>query len=285
MRKDLLPLVQAVLKGQYTIDRELARGGSGRIFLAHDPDGKAVALKVLHPELQVSVAADRFLREIKVLSGLDHPRITRLLDYGEADWVVYFVMEYEEGTTLRCHLDRVRQIPVADVVRLAEDLLDALGYAHDRGIVHRDVKPDNIVITDHGAMLLDFGIARAIEVAGSQRLTRSGFTVGTSTYMSPEQAAAFKGLDHRSDIYSLGCVLFECLAGKPPFSHHSEAVVLELHQREPPPDLTKLRKEAKALTPVLAKALAKLPPDRWQSASDMKAAILQATQAGQTLPG
>ena len=284
MRKDLLPLVQAALEGRYTIERELARGGSARIFLARDPNGKIVALKVLHPELQVTVAADRFLREIKVLASLDHPKITRLIDYGEADWVVYLVMDYEEGTTLKQHLDRVRQISIKDTVRLAGDMLDALGYAHQRGIVHRDVKPDNIVVTGHGATLLDFGIARAIEVAASQQVTRSGFTVGTSTYMSPEQAAADKGLDHRSDIYSLGCVLFECLAGRPPFTHPSEAVVLDLHQHEPPPDLAILRPEAGALAPVLAKALAKLPSDRWQSANDMKAAMLLAAPPGQTSP-
>lgn len=281
MARDLLPLVQKALGDRYSVEREIARGGSGRIFLALTPEGTQVALKVLHPELQVSVAADRFLREIEVLSSMEHPHITRLLDYGEADWVVYFVMEYEEGITLRKHLDRATQLSVSDTLHITDHMLDAIGYAHDRGIVHRDVKPDNIIITAKGAMLLDFGIARAIEVAGSQQLTRSGFTVGTSTYMSPEQAAALKGLDHRSDLYSLGCVLFECLAGQPPFVHHSEAVVLELHQREPPPNVSRKRPEAAPFAEALTKAMAKDPDKRWQTAHEMRRAMIDA--AGATL--
>jgi len=279
MAKDLLPLIQKALGSRYTIEREIARGGSGRIFLARNPQGTELALKVLHPELQVSVAADRFLREIKVLSDLEHPRITKLLDYGEADYFIYFVMDFQHGTTLRKHLDRTKFLRVDDTLRIARDLLGALGYAHARGIVHRDVKPDNIVITADGAMLLDFGIARAIEVAGSQQLTRSGFTVGTSTYMSPEQAAAFKGLDHRSDLYSLGCVLYECLSGSPPYVHHSEAVVLEMHQKQPPPDVTPHRPEAAAYADILIKAMAKRPPDRWASAEEMWQAMENATPA------
>jgi serine/threonine protein kinase len=278
MARDLLPLVQKALAGRYRVDREIARGGSGRIFLARTHDGTQVALKVLHPELQVSVAADRFLREIEVLSSMEHPHIIKLLDYGEADWVVYFVMEYEEGTTLGKHLAGARQLSVSDSLHIADHMLDALAYAHDRGIVHRDVKPDNIVIAAKGAMLLDFGIARAIEVAGSQQLTRSGFTVGTSTYMSPEQAAALKGLDHRSDLYSLGCVLYECLAGQPPFVHHSEAVVLELHQREPPPDVRRRRPEAAPFAETLTKAMAKKPDERWQTAHEMRQAMTNAAK-------
>lgn len=273
-------MVTAALGERFHIERELARGGSGRVYLATTAEGTEVALKVLHPELQVSVAADRFLREISVLSKLDHPRITRLLDYGEKDWLVYFVMDYAEGATLKAHLHRVTCVPIDDVYTLADHLLDALGYAHAQGIVHRDVKPDNIVLTPQGAMLLDFGIARAIEVAGTEQLTRSGFTVGTSTYMSPEQAMAAKSLDHRTDLYSLGCVLYECVAGRAPFVHPNEAVVLGLQIKEPPPKLTSLRPETPApLVQALERSLAKKPEDRWQNAADFAAALQEARVA------
>jgi eukaryotic-like serine/threonine-protein kinase len=222
----MLALVRTAFQGRYDVDREIGKGGNARIYLARDPGGKAVALKVLHPELLVSVAADRFLREIKLASLLDHPHIAKLLDSGERDWIVYFVMTYVEGPTLREHLARVRQMSIAETVRLADDLLDALDHAHRQGIVHRDVKPDNVVLSTEGAVLLDFGIARAVAASGSDRLTRSGIAVGTSTYMSPEQITAVQELDRRSDLYSLGCVLFECLAGQPPFIHRNEAVVL-----------------------------------------------------------
>jgi serine/threonine-protein kinase len=171
-------------------------------------------------------------------------------------------------------LDQVRQAPIGDVVRIANDVLSSLGYAHDRGIMHRDVKPDNIVLAPEGAVLLDFGIAKAIEAAGTERLTKSGFTVGTSTYMSPEQVSALDTLDHRSDLYSLGCVLFEALAGQPPFSHRSEAMVLQLQLTAPPPDVRDRRPETPApIAEALKKALEKDPNQRWQRAEDMRKAL------------
>ena len=274
IRRDLLPLVQQALSDRYDVERELARGGAGRVFLATDRAGNRVALKVLHPELAVSVTAQRFLREIGLLSRLDHPLITRLLDYGERDWLVYYTMSFAEGPTLRMQLDQVRQAPIADVVRIAHDLLSSLGYAHDRGIMHRDVKPDNIVLAQEGTVLLDFGIAKAIEEAGTERLTKSGFTVGTSTYMSPEQVSALETLDHRSDLYSLGCVLYEALAGQPPFNHRSEAMVLQLQLTAPPPDVRERRPETPApIAEALRRALEKDPNLRWQRADDMKRAL------------
>ncbi|MGH7751608.1 MAG: serine/threonine-protein kinase, partial [Gemmatimonadales bacterium] len=179
MRKDLRAVVQQALGGRYIVERELARGGASRVFLAKRPGGDVVALKVLHPELMVSVTAERFLREVALLRELDHPSIAPLLDFGESDWLVYYVMAYFDGPTLRQHLDRVRRASVSDTLRIAHDLLDALGYAHQKGIVHRDVKPENVVLASGGAVLIDFGIARAVARAGSDRLTRSGFTVGT----------------------------------------------------------------------------------------------------------
>jgi serine/threonine-protein kinase len=276
IRRDLLPLIQEALKDRYSVEREVARGGAGRVFLAFDQANQKVALKVLHPELAVSVTAERFLREIGVLSRLEHPLITKLLDYGERNWLVYYTMSYAEGPTLRAHLDRVRRAMVDDVVRIARDLLAALGYAHERGIMHRDVKPDNIILSPEGAMLLDFGIAKAIEAAGTERLTKSGFTVGTSSYMSPEQVSALDSTDHRSDLYSLGCVLYESLAGQPPFTHRSEAMVLQMQLTAPPPDVRAHRPETPTtLAEVLMKAMEKNPAERWQSADDMRKALMK----------
>jgi serine/threonine-protein kinase len=270
----MLPLVQRAFEGQYQVVREIGKGGNARIYLAVDQHGRQVALKILHPELLVSVAADRFLREIRLCSQLEHPHIAHLLDSGERDWIVYYVMTFVEGPTLREHLGRVTRLPVGEVVRLADDLLDALDHAHARGIVHRDVKPENVVMAAQGAVLLDFGIARAVAASGSDRLTRSGIAVGTSTYMSPEQITAIKEIDRRSDIYSLGCVLFESLAGQPPFSHRNEAVVLQLHLTQPAPDLRGLRPDApKELVDGIARALEKAPESRWQSAAAMRESL------------
>jgi serine/threonine-protein kinase len=270
----MLALVRTAFQGRYDVEREIGKGGNARIYLARDAEGKAVALKVLHPELLVSVAADRFLREIKLAKQLDHPHIARLLDSGEQDWIVYFVMTYVEGPTLREHLARAGQMSIPETIRLADDLLDALDHAHRHGIVHRDVKPDNVVLSTEGAVLLDFGIARAVAASGSDRLTRSGIAVGTSTYMSPEQITAVQELDRRSDLYSLGCVLFECLAGQPPFTHRNEAVVLQLHLTQTPPDLRSLRADVPPeVAAGIGRALAKQPDDRWQSAAAMREAI------------
>jgi eukaryotic-like serine/threonine-protein kinase len=270
----MLPLVQRAFEGRYQVEREIGKGGNARIYLATNPEGQRVALKVLHPELLVSVAAERFLREIRLCSRLEHPHIARLLDSGELDWIVYYVMTYVEGPTLREHLGRMRQLPLGETIRLADDLLDALDHAHAQGIVHRDVKPENVVLGAEGAVLLDFGIARAVAASGSDRLTRSGIAVGTSTYMSPEQITALKEIDHRSDIYSIGCVLFECLAGQAPFVHRNEAVVLQFHLTQPAPDLRSFRPDTpRELAEGIARALAKAPDQRWQTAAAMREAL------------
>ncbi len=270
----MLPLVQRAFEGQYQVEREIGKGGNARIYLARGRQGHEVALKVLHPELLVSVAADRFLREIRLCSQLEHPHIARLLDSGERDWIVYYVMTYVDGPTLREHLGRVSRLSVSDTIRLADDLLDAVDHAHGHGIVHRAVKPENVVIGAEGAVLLDFGIARAVAASGSDRLTRSGIAVGTSTYMSPEQITALKEIDRRSDVYSIGCVLFECLAGHPPFTHRNEAVVLQLHLTQPAPDLRTLRPETpRELADGIARALAKAPEERWQTAAAMRESL------------
>jgi serine/threonine protein kinase len=269
----MLALVRQAFTGRYEVEREIGRGGNARIFLATDSNGHPVALKILHPELLVSVAADRFLREIKLCSRLNHPHIARLLDSGEQEWLVYYVMSYAEGPTLRERLDG-GQFSVPDTLRLAADLLDALDHAHGQGIIHRDVKPANVVMSSEGAILLDFGIARAVIASGTDQLTRSGIAVGTSTYMSPEQITALTDIDHRSDLYSMGCMLFECLAGQPPFHHRNEAVVLQLHLTQTAPDVRTLRSDTPAeLATGIAKALAKAPKDRWRSAAEMRDAF------------
>ena len=286
MPKDLLPVVRDALSDRYVVEREIARGGAARIFLARDRSGAAVALKVLHPELAVSLTADRFLREISLLSRIEHPRICRLLDYGERDWLVYFVMTYVEGPTLRQYLDKVRRVSIADTLRGASDVLEALEYAHGLGVVHRDVKPDNIKLSPAGAVLMDFGIAKAVAasaVGGAARLTRSGFTVGTSAYMSPEQVAGQQTIDHRSDLYSVGCVIYECLTGSPPFEHSNDRLVLGMHLKSAIPDARRRRADTPPrLAKLVTRALSKNPGDRWQSAAEMGAALreVEAPPAG-----
>lgn len=274
MPRDLLPLVRQALGNQYQVEREIGRGGAAVVFLARNPEGIAVALKVLRPELAVTVAAQRFLQEISFLSRLSHPHIGGLIDSGEKDWLIYYVMPYWDGPSLQQYLTKYRRLRIDDALRLARDLLDALAHAHGQNIVHRDVKPDNIILTPDGAVLLDFGIARAIALSGQTKLTRSGIAIGTSAYMSPEQITALRELDHRSDIYSLGCVLFEAIAGRGPFAHPNEAVVLNRHLNEPPPSLRTLAPDTpQQLDTAILRALAKKPEDRWPSARAMLDAL------------
>ena len=271
-RSRLLGLVRHAFTDQYQVDREIGRGGDSRTFLAVDREGQKVALKILHPEVFESVAADRFLREIRLASQLNHPHIARLLHSGEREWLVYLVTAFIDGPSLREVLSGSRQLNVGDTHRMGCELLEALGHAHQRGIVHRDVKPENVLISpDRGAVLLDFGIARAIVTSATDEITRTGITVGSSTYMSPEQINGDLELDGRSDLYSLGCMLFECLAGRAPFVWRKEIVVLQLHLTEPAPDVRTFRPDVPSeLAEVIGKALAKRPQERWQSATEMR---------------
>ncbi len=274
MPRDLLPLVRQGLGDRYRVEREIGRGGASVVYLAYTAEERPVALKVLRPELAATVAAERFLREIRFIGQLNHPNIGSLLDSGERDWLVYYVMPYWDGPSLHQYLVKYRRLQAEDAVRMARDLLDALSHAHGAGIVHRDVKPDNIILAPTGAVLLDFGIARAIALSGQTHLTRSGIAIGTSTYMSPEQITALRELDHRSDLYSLACVLFEAVAGRPPFVHRSEAVVINRHLNEAPPNLAELAPEAPpAYVAAVTRALAKDPDQRWPDAAAMLAAL------------
>ena len=277
MARELIGRVRQALGGRYDVIKEVARGGNATLYGALDKDGRKVAIKVLHPELAVSVAADRFLREIRYASTLNHPHIAPLIDSGETDYLLWFVMPFVAGETLRQMLRRERMLPIGRSVRMATDVLEALGHAHAHGFAHRDIKPDNIVLSaeETGAVLVDFGIARAIASSGEDRVTRSGFVVGTEEYMSPEQAGGSPDIDGRTDIYSLGIVLFETLAGRPPFSAASAAAVLDMQQHANPPDLRKLRRDIpRDLSDTVLKALSKARDARWQTAADMRQALL-----------
>ncbi len=244
------------------------------MFLAMTNEGKRVALKVLNPQLAVTVTGKRFVREVDFLRRMDHPNVARFLDFGETDLLIYYVMNYIHGPTLREHLTEVRKVSIEDTLRIASDLLDGIAYAHSQGIVHRDVKPENIVLAKTGPVLVDFGIARAIQAAGMDRLTKSGFVVGTSSYMSPEQIQGASDIDHRSDLYSLGCVLFECLTGRPPFHASREQAVLKMHLEEAAPDIRAQRKDVpEGLAKAIEKAVMRERKDRWQEAAHMKESL------------
>jgi serine/threonine-protein kinase len=206
-----------VLADRYAIEREVGRGGMATVYLGQDrKHGRRLAIKVLRPELAAAVGPERFLREIEIVAQLNHPHILPLHDSGEAAGLLYYVMPYVEGETLRQRLDREKQLPVAEAVRIACEVADGLSHAHGRGVIHRDIKPENILMSGGHAVIGDFGIARAIAAAGGEKLTQTGLAMGTPTYMSPEQALGEGQLDGRSDLYSLACVLYEMLVGEPP---------------------------------------------------------------------
>src|SRR5947209_8250895 len=275
--RDLIGRVRQALGDRYNVITAVGRGGNATLYGAFDKEGRKVAIKVLHPELTVSVAADRFLREIRWAAKIDHPHIAPLLDSGETDYLLWFVMPFVPGETLRQVMRRERMLPIDRAVRIATEVLDALGHAHEHGLAHRDIKPDNIVLSAEGggAVLVDFGIARAIASSGEDRVTRSGFVVGTEEYMSPEQAGGSPDIDGRTDLYSLGVVLFEALTGRPPFAAVSAAAVLDMQQHAPPPDLRKLRRDVpRALSDTVMKSLSKAREARWPTAFDMRQALL-----------
>ena len=219
--------VRSALAQTYNIDRELGRGGMATVFLAQDvKHDRIVALKVLHPDLAASMGAERFLREIKLAARLNHPHILPLFDSGAADEFLYYVMPYVEGESLRERLDRQSQLPVDEALHIARSLASGLDYAHRQGVVHRDVKPENVMLHEGEAMIMDFGIAKAVSVVGHETLTQTGMMVGTPAYVSPEQASGEAIIDGRSDQYSLACVLYEMLAGERPFTGPTAQAVL-----------------------------------------------------------
>ena len=206
--------LSAALANRYKLEHLLGEGGMATVYLAEDvKHDRKVAVKVLRPELAAVLGAARFLREITTTANLRHPHILPLYDSGEADELLFYVMPYVEGETLRDLLDREKQLPLDDAFKITREVADALSYAHARGVIHRDIKPENILLESGHAVVADFGIARAVSAAGSEQLTQTGMAVGTPAYMSPEQASGIGDVDGRSDLYALGCVLYEMLAG------------------------------------------------------------------------
>src|SRR5712692_2474509 len=246
MVANLLSWLQAGLSGRYRIERELGHGGMAVVFLAEDlKHHRRVALKVLRPELAQALGPERFLREIEIAAQLTHPHILPLHDSGTVEYGPgmpgpYYAMPYVEGESLRGRLTREKQLPLEDALQVTRDVADALGYAHSLGVVHRDIKPENILFQAGHAVVSDFGIARAIAAAGGERLTETGLVVGTPVYMSPEQAAGV-AVDGRSDLYSLGCVLYEMLVGEPPFTGPTAQAIVAKRLTDPVPSARRLR--------------------------------------------
>jgi serine/threonine-protein kinase len=255
------------------------------VYLADDlRHGRRVAIKLLHPELSAVLGPERFLAEIKTTAGLQHPHILPLFDSGAADGLLFYVMPYVEGETLRRRLQREHQLPISDAIRLATEVADALGYAHDHGIIHRDVKPENILLgypsRDRGAtgaghaLVADFGIALAVEQAGGSRLTQTGLSLGTPHYMSPEQAMGERSVDARADVYALGAVMYEMLAGEPPFTGPTAQAVVAKVITERPRPLREIRETVPShVAAAVHAALQKLPTDRPASAAEFARAL------------
>ena len=279
------PALIGSLQDRYTLERELGRGGMATVFLARDlKHDRLVALKVLHPELAASLGPERFLREIKVAARLNHPYIVPLHDSGQAGNLLYYVMPYVDGESLRQRLGREKQLPVEDALQIARNVAAALDYAHRQGVVHRDIKPENVMLHEGEALVTDFGIAKAISAAGGESLTQTGVAIGTPAYMSPEQAAGETEPDGRSDIYSLGCMLYEMLAGAAPFTGPTVQAVMARRFTETAPPLRAARPTVpEAVEQAVARALARVPADRFATAAQLAQAL--AVPSGTTPPG
>ena len=278
---DQLARLQAALTGRYTIEHELGRGGMATVYLAQDlKHGRPIALKVLRPELAAALGPGRFLREIEIAARLTHPNILPLHDSGEAGGLLYYVMPYVDGESLRSRLAREGPLPLDQALEIAREVASALGYAHEHGVVHRDIKPENVLLESGHAVVADFGVARAVWELAGDRLTETGIAVGSPAYMSPEQAGAEERLDGRSDIYALGCVLYEMLVGEPPFTGPTPRAVAAKHLRQSVPSARITRPGVPAAVDrVIRTALAKVPADRFSDAAHFAAAL--AACAGQ----
>jgi len=272
---DVLPRLTTALESRYRITREVGVGGMARVYLAHDlRHERDVAIKVLHPDLAAALGAERFLAEIKTTAKLQHPHILPLLDSGEAGGLLYYVMPYVAGESLRTRLERETQLAVDDAVRLAREALSALDYAHRHGVVHRDIKPENILIHEDQALVADFGIALAVSAAGGARMTQTGLSLGTPAYMAPEQAMGERAIDGRADIYALGAVLYEMLVGEAPFTGPTVQAIVARVMTESPRPVTGQRKSVPAnVNAAVLRALEKLPADRFHSAAEFSTAL------------
>jgi len=281
-----LERLTVALADRYRVAREIGQGGMATVYLAEDlKHGRRVALKVLHPELAAVLGGERFLAEIKTTAHLQHPNILQLFDSGAADGLLYYVMPFVEGESLRGRLTREKQLPVDDAVAIARGVAAALDFAHRHGVIHRDIKPENILLQDGQPLVADFGIALAVKQAGGARLTQTGLSLGTPQYMSPEQATAERELDARSDIYAIGAVTYEMLGGEAPFTGTSTQAIIAKLMTEEPRRLTVLRKTVPPhVEAAVHRAMEKLPADRFGSAAEFAAALADGTRTVR-LPG
>jgi tRNA A-37 threonylcarbamoyl transferase component Bud32/TolB-like protein len=265
---DIIEQLRASISDRYSIERELGRGGMATVYLATDVrHDRKVAIKVLHPDLSATIGAERFEREIKLAAKLQHPHILGLFDSGEADGLLFFVMPFVDGESVRDRLDREKQLPIEDAINIAIEVADALGYAHAQGIIHRDIKPENVMLSNGHALVADFGIARARTEAGQNRLTQTGMAMGTPVYMSPEQFTG-EPVTPAADIYSLGCMLYEMLAGDPPFSGKNATAIMAKHAMEAVPSIRIVRPSApEEVEEAILAAMEKSPADRPRTAA------------------
>jgi tetratricopeptide (TPR) repeat protein/tRNA A-37 threonylcarbamoyl transferase component Bud32 len=278
---DLLTHLRAAVSGRYAIEREVGRGGMATVYLAQDlKHRRRVAIKVLQPEIAAALGPDRFLREIETAARLNHPHILALHDSSEADGFLYYVMPYVEGESLRDRLNREGQLPIDDAVAITGAVASALSYAHGQDVVHRDIKPENILLSGGEAVVADFGIAGAIAAAAGGKLTQTGIVLGTPAYMSPEQASGERTIDGRSDVYSLGCVLYEMLAGEPPFTGHTTQAIIAKRFTDPVPSVRRLRDTVSPrVDRAIAKAMARAPVDRFATTQQFAEALHASAEA------
>ena len=278
----------AELSDRYTIEREVGAGGMATVYLAHDKKHeRKVAIKVLRPELAAAMGAERFPREIRTVAQFNHPHILSLYDSGEAAGFLYYVMPFVDGESLGERLAREKQLPVQDAIRILREVADALAYSHARGVVHRDIKPGNVLLSGRHAVVTDFGVAKALTASGGDKVTTVGIALGTPTYMAPEQAMGEANIDHRADIYALGILGYEMLAGRPPFEAASAQALLAAQVMETPVDIQKVRPGIPVLlNDAIMRCLAKNPADRWQSADELITQLeaVAATPSGGVTP-
>ena len=280
MRDPHARLVNAIAD-RYTILREVGVGGMATVFLAEDrKHDRKVALKVLKPELAAALGADRFPREIRTVAQFNHPHILSLYDSGEVQGFLFYVMPYVDGESLRDRLDREKQLPINDVIRIMHEVADALAYSHAGGVVHRDIKPGNVLLSGRHAVVTDFGVAKALSASGNDKATTTGMAVGTPQYMAPEQAMGEVDVDHRADIYALGLLGYEMLAGRPTFDAPTAQGMLAAHVMEVPADIQTLRHGTPPLlSEAIMRCLAKNRDDRWASAEELLARLEQIPNA------
>ncbi len=271
--------ISGALSTRYRLEQEIGAGGMATVYLAEDiRHDRRVALKVLRPELAAVIGAERFLAEIKLTANLQHPHILPLFDSGEADSFLFYVMPFVEGESLRDRLNREKQLPVDEAIRLAGEVASALDYAHRHGVVHRDIKPENILLHDGRALVADFGIALAASKASGARMTETGMSLGTPHYMSPEQAMGEREITARSDVYALGAVLYEMLTGDPPFTGSTaQAVVARVVTESPRPLVPQRHTIPPHVEAAVLTALEKLPADRFASAAQFAEALSRPT--------